>query len=1138
MKKLLATVLALTLTFGTFALPSAEGGLTLSDFAITVSAEESDEYGYIYGDFRYDYYDDDGNLYISDYVGNDANIVIPSSINGKSVTAIGNAAFQKNDKIKSVIIPEGVKTIDAYAFMDCVNLTNVTLPNSLTSIDVCAFYKDANLKDITIPESVTFFGSDSFDETGWMKKQQEKNPFVIVNNMLLDARTCKGDIVIPENVTSICDSALACNDQITSVKILSNVKYCGTDVFAHCQNLVSVNYNADTSYIPEECFWDCPSLEKVTMSDNITDIYYSAFSECSKLKDVTLSKNLQNINSYAFYNCLELDSINLPATLEYIGDLAFGICKKLETIYIPASVTLISCTAFHSCPNFKSYIVDPKNENYSSLNGWLCNKNGDTVIDFPDGITDIVFPSSIKTIGRSAFDSAEFEEITIPDTVTKIEDGAFANNSKLKKIVLSKNLKCVGDLFLSWCSSLEQVEFQGELEDLGSNAFSNCSNLKSITLPNGITELGDNLFSSCVSLENVVIPDTVKIIHEAAFYDCDSLTTISLPDGLVRIDDFAFNNCDKLQSIAIPDSVTSIGDDVFTNCNNLTDLKIGSGIKKINYYDFKGVKGIKNLTLSEGLEEISSCAFTNQPNLKYVVIPKSVTSIGERAFGFELYYLDENEENYGYRNVDGFKLGVYAGTAGEEYAKTFNIPYDIIPEHTHSYTSKVTKPATCTENGVKTYTCECGDSYTETIPATGHNYGDFVVTKPATCTADGVKTKTCANCNDKIIESIPKTGHTSSDWIIDKNAAINVKGSKHKECKVCKTVLETAEIPALPMISIQGASVSVSTSSYIFDNTAKTPSVTVTLNGKTLKNGVDYTVTYSNNKNVGLGIVTITGKGDYTGTIAKNFKIYPAKQSIQKLETRYKGFFVDWVQKGSATGYEVQYSTSSSMSGAVTKKLTANKPDTLTVSKLKSGKKYYVRVRSYTNVNGEVYYGNWSDVKSITTAKTNFKKAKISGIKTKSYTGKAIKQSIKVTYNGKALKNGKNYTISYSNNKKVGTAKVTIKGKGTYGGVITKTFKINPAKQKIKSLKAKSKGFTVNWAQKDSGTGYEIQYSTNSSFKGATKKTVKNKKTSKATYSKLKAKKKYYVRVRTYTDVNGTRYYGSWSAAKSVTTKK
>lgn len=1138
MKKLLATVLALTLTFGTFALPSAEGGLTLSDFSITASAEESDDYGYIYGDFRYDYDDDDGNLCIRAYVGNATDIVVPSSINGKSVTVIGDSAFGENDKIKSVVIPEGVKTINAYAFMECPNLTSVTLPNSLTYIDTCAFYEDANLTDITIPESVTFFGGSALDKTGWMKKQQEKDPFVIVNNILLNAETCKGDIVIPDNVTSICRDAFAGNDKITSVKILSNVKECGTDAFSYCQNLVSVDYNADTPYIPGECFGNCPSLEKVTMSDNIIGIDYSAFSGCSKLKDVTLSKKLQSIEESAFSGCRNLDSINLPSTLEYIGNLAFCECDKLETVYIPASVTEISYIAFCSCPNFKSYVVDPKNENYSSLNGWLCNKNGDTVIDFPDGITDIVFPSSIKTIGRSAFDSAEFEEITIPDTVTKIEDGAFANNSKLKKIVLSKNLKCVGDLFLSWCSSLEQVEFQGELEDLGSNAFSNCSNLKSITLPNGITELGDNLFSSCVSLENVVIPDTVKIIHEAAFYDCDSLTTISLPDGLVRIDDFAFNNCDKLQSIAIPDSVTSIGDDVFTNCNNLTDLKIGSGIKKINYYDFKGVKGIKNLTLSEGLEEISSCAFTNQPNLKYVVIPKSVTSIGERAFGFELYYLDENEENYGYRNVDGFKLGVYAGTAGEEYAKTFNIPYDIIPEHTHSYTSKVTKPATCTENGVKTYTCECGDSYTESIPATGHNYGDFVVTKPATCTEDGVKTKTCANCNDKITESIPKTGHTSSDWIIDKNAAINVKGSKHKECKVCKTVLETAEIPALPMISIQGASVSVSTSSYIFDNTAKTPSVTVTLNGKTLKNGVDYTVSYSNNKNVGLGIVTITGKGDYTGTIAKNFKIYPTKQSIQKLETRYKGFFVDWVQKGSATGYEVQYSTSSSMSGAVTKKLTANKPDTLTVSKLKSGKKYYVRVRSYTNVNGEVYYGDWSDVKSITTAKTNFKKAKISGIKTKSYTGKAIKQSIKVTYNGKTLKNGKNYTISYSNNKKVGTAKVTIKGKGTYGGVITKTFKINPAKQKIKSLKAKSKGFTVNWAQKDSGTGYEIQYSTNSSFKGATKKTVKNKKTSKATYSKLKAKKKYYVRVRTYTDVNGTRYYGSWSAAKSVTTKK
>ena len=197
--------------------------------------------------------------------------------------------------------------------------------------------------------------------------------------------------------------------------------------------------------------------------------------------------------------------------------------------------------------------------------------------------------------------------------------------------------------------------------------------------------------------------------------------------------------------MTIPDGVSELDESVFNGCTELSELNIGSGLKRIGTNLCMNRTAIKSLTLSEGLQRVDSYAFSRQPNLKYVVIPKSVKSIGERAFGFELYYIDGNKYNYGYKYVEDFKLGVYAGSAGEDYAKEYGIPYDIL-EHTHSYTSTVTKPATCTENGVKTYTCECGDSYTETIPA---------------------------------------TGHISSDWIIDKNAAINVKGSKHKECTVC-----------------------------------------------------------------------------------------------------------------------------------------------------------------------------------------------------------------------------------------------------------------------------------------------------------------------------------------------------------------
>ena len=337
--------------------------------------------------------------------------------------------------------------------------------------------------------------------------------------------------------------------------------------------------------------------------------------------------------------------------------------------------------------------------------------------------------------------------------------------------------------------------------------------------------------------------------------------------------------------------------------------------------------------------------------------------------------------------------------------------------------------------------------------------------------------------------------------------------------------------------AMAGGTVSVA-SSVSFTGSNITPSVTVKVAGRTLTNGTDYTVSYSNNKNVGKATVKITGKGNYSGSLSAKFDIVPAKQQIQKLETRYKGFYIDWAQKGSATGYDVEYSVNANMSGAVSKHLTANKPDTLTVSGLSGDKTYYVRVRSYTNVNGKVYYGAWSDIKSIKTANNDITKATVSGIFTKAFTGKAITQNVTVKVGNTVLKNGTDYTVSYSNNKKVGKATVKITGKGKYGGVITKTFKINPAKQQIQKLTAKSKAFFVDWAQKGSATGYEIQYATNSKFTGAKKVTITNNKTDKITVSKLSGNKKYYVRVRSYTTVGGTKYYGSWSAVKNVTTKK
>ena len=599
-------------------------------------------------------------------------------------------------------------------------------------------------------------------------------------------------------------------------------------------------------------------------------------------------------------------------------------------------------------------------------------------------LTNILIPNGVISIGYNAFDNCtSLTKVAIPNSVTRIKYDAFANCTNLSSITLPNNINKIENGLFRSCKNLTNVIIPESVIDIGYSSFKNCSCLENIVIPKNVTNIGDNAFSSCSSLKNITIPSNITKINQGVFYNCDRLESVTMPDNITTIDACAFYKCTSLKDAIIPNGVTYIGDHAFEDCAKLDNIIIPNSVTSIGSYAFYGCTGTTGLKLSINISEI-----------------------GDYAFGFygRTYY-DQYDYDYSYNHINNFKLEVYPNMDGEEYAKKFNIPYGLHYEHEHRYAISYTTHKSCTSGAKKIFTCEyCGYSYTETIPATGHK---------------------------------------SSGWIVDKAASIGVKGSKHKECTVCKKVLETAEIPALSRISISKASVTLSTSTYAYDGKAKKPGVTVKLNGKTLKNGTDYTVSYSNNTKVGTAKVTITGKGNYTGSVSKTYII-----------------------------------------------------------------------------------------------KNNFKKATVLGISTKAFTGKNITQSITVKYNGKTLKNGTDYTVSYSSNKNIGTATVKIAGKGSYTGTITKTFKINPAKQEIQKLKAKSKAFFVDWAQKGSATGYEIQYATNSKFTSAKKVTITNNKTDKATVSKLSGKKKYYVRVRSYTTVKGTKYYGAWSASKSVTTKK
>ena len=595
----------------------------------------------------------------------------------------------------------------------------------------------------------------------------------------------------------------------------------------------------------------------------------------------------------------------------------------------------------------------------------------------------------------------------------------------------------------------------------------------------------NNVTFNSLNLSNL---DDIKTVDVKTGHDYETKYA-SKTDGTVTQ---TCKSCGYVNKFTVPTSTTvywrtDLSNTSFSSVLSKTQLSVGDSIDFWLYDDtdytveFSDRSMVSVNKLENYANDIRRITFKNGGSLTVKIYPTYNPSVA-KTYKFTCGC---TSHTYGNAVITKQPTCTSEGTKTKTCTKCNATVTETIPKTSHKYANTVVAP-TCTTDGYTLHKCSaCGTSYKDnTTKATGHSYGNSVVTKQPTCTSEGTAIKTCTKCNATVTEKLPAKGHTavtdkgypatcttagktdgshcsvcntvikaqtvinatghkSSGWIVDKAASIGVKGSKHKECTVCKKVLETAEIPALSRISISKASVTLSTSTYAYDGKAKKPGVTVKLNGKTLKNGTDYTVSYSNNTKVGTATVKITGKGNYAGSVSKTYSI-----------------------------------------------------------------------------------------------KNNFKKATVSGISNKSYTGKNITQSITVKYNGKTLKKGTDYTVSYSSNKSIGTATVKIAGKGSYTGTITKTFKINPAKQEIQKLTAKSKAFFVDWAQKGSATGYEIQYATNSKFTSAKKVTITNNKTDKATVSKLSGKKKYYVRVRSYTTVKGTKYYGAWSASKSVTTKK
>ncbi len=360
-------------------------------------------------------------------------------------------------------------------------------------------------------------------------------------------------------------------------------------------------------------------IKRVVIEDGVTSIGVDAFYRCTSLTEVVISNSVTVIGAYAFRFCTSLAEIKIPDSVITIDDYAFYNCSSLKELVIPDSVTKITALAFYSCLSFADITVSENNENYSSKDGVLFNKDMTDLICYPAGKPDTSY--------------------IIPGSVTKIGNRAFQN-----------------------CKSITEVIIPDSVNTIGDHAFDSCSSLKEVVIPYGITLIDEMTFEYCSSLTRIVIPNTVTTIGYDAFYNCTSLKEVVIPDSVTTIDNYAFGNCTSLEEIVIPNSITAIGVSVFYSCTSLKEVVIPNSVTEIGTYAFSYCTSLKEVVIPNSVTTIDKYAFSYCTSLEKIVIPKSVTSIGSYST---------------FNNCDKNLLKIYGyeGTYAQTYALSNRITF-------------------------------------------------------------------------------------------------------------------------------------------------------------------------------------------------------------------------------------------------------------------------------------------------------------------------------------------------------------------------------------------------------------------------------------------------------------------------------